>query len=41
MHPKFYPEKLINLFKSADILIEIYEDVNIEIWTKSFKKPPA
>ena len=33
-NPEFYPDKLINLFKSADILIEFYEDVNIEIWTK-------
>jgi 2-dehydropantoate 2-reductase len=32
--PEFYPDKLINLFKSADILIEFFEDVNIEIWTK-------
>ncbi len=33
-YPKFYPEKLINLFKNAEILIEFFEDVNIEIWTK-------
>ena len=33
-YPEFYPEKLINLFKNADILIEFFEDVNIEIWTK-------
>ncbi len=33
-HPEFHPDKLINLFRSADILIEFYEDVNIEIWTK-------
>ena len=33
-NPEFYPEKLIHLFKSADILIEYFEDVNIEIWTK-------
>jgi 2-dehydropantoate 2-reductase len=33
-HPEFYPAKLINLFKSAGILIEFFEDVNIEIWTK-------
>lgn len=32
--PEFYPEKLINLFKKADILIEFFEDINIEIWTK-------
>ena len=34
LHPNFYPEKLIKSFKNADILIEFYEDVNIEIWTK-------
>ncbi len=34
LYPEFYPDKLINLFKSADILIEFFEDVNIEIWTK-------
>lgn len=34
LYPEFHPDKLINLFKSADILIEIFEDVNIEIWTK-------
>ncbi|MDT8338033.1 MAG: 2-dehydropantoate 2-reductase [Sulfurimonas sp.] len=33
-YPKFYPEKLLNLFKKADVLIEYFEDVNIEIWTK-------
>ncbi len=33
-HPEFYPDKLIKLFKKADILIEYFEDVNIEIWTK-------
>ena len=33
-NPGFYPDKLINVFKSADILIEFFEDVNIEIWTK-------
>jgi 2-dehydropantoate 2-reductase len=33
-NPEFYPDKLINVFKSADILIEFFEDVNIEIWTK-------
>jgi 2-dehydropantoate 2-reductase len=33
-YPEFYPEKLINLFKNAEILIEFFEDVNIEIWTK-------
>ena len=34
LYPEFYPEKLINLFKKANILIEFYENVNIEIWTK-------
>jgi len=34
LYPEFYPEKLINLFKNAGILIEFFEDVNIEIWTK-------
>jgi 2-dehydropantoate 2-reductase len=33
-HPEFYPGKLITLFRSAGILIEFFEDVNIEIWTK-------
>lgn len=33
-YPEFYPEQLINLFKNADILIEFFEDVNIEIWSK-------
>ena len=33
-HPEFYPQKLIDLFKGAGILIEYFEDVNIEIWTK-------
>ena len=33
-NPEFYPDKLINLFKNADILIEFFEDVDIEIWTK-------
>ncbi|MCX5806402.1 MAG: 2-dehydropantoate 2-reductase [Proteobacteria bacterium] len=33
-HPDFYPEKLINLFKNAGILIDFFEDVNIEIWKK-------
>lgn len=33
-HPEFYPDKLIKLFKKADILIEYFDDVNIEIWTK-------
>jgi 2-dehydropantoate 2-reductase len=34
LYPELYPEKLINLFKNAGILIEFFEDVNIEIWTK-------
>ncbi len=34
LYPEFYPDKLINVFKSSDILIEIFENVNIEIWTK-------
>lgn len=34
MQPEFYPDKLINLFKKADILIEFFDDVNVEIWTK-------
>jgi 2-dehydropantoate 2-reductase len=33
-YPKFYPEKLLNLFKEAGVLIKYFEDVNIEIWTK-------
>ena len=34
LNPTFYPEKLLELFKNADILIEFFDDVNIEIWTK-------
>ena len=34
LHPDFYPEKLIKLFKDAGILIEVFEDVNVEIWKK-------
>lgn len=34
LYPEFYPAKLIDLFIKADILIEFFEDVNIEIWTK-------
>ncbi|MBU3947526.1 MAG: 2-dehydropantoate 2-reductase [Proteobacteria bacterium] len=33
-YPEFYPEKLINVFRNADILIKFFEDVDIEIWTK-------
>jgi 2-dehydropantoate 2-reductase len=32
--PGFYPEKLIHLFKNAGILIEYFENVNVEIWGK-------
>jgi len=31
---EFYPEKLIQLFERAGILIEYFENVNIEIWGK-------
>jgi len=34
LHPDFYPEKLIQLFKDAGILIEVFDDVNVEIWKK-------
>jgi len=34
MYPEFYPEKLLGLFINADILINFFKDVNIEIWTK-------
>lgn len=34
LHPEFYPEQLMALFKDAGILIEFFEDVDIEIWTK-------
>ena len=34
LYPEFYPEKLMSLFKQANILIEFFEDINIEIWTK-------
>jgi 2-dehydropantoate 2-reductase len=30
----FYPEKLIQIFKNAEILIEFYTNVDIEIWKK-------
>ena len=33
-HPEFSPDKLLNLFKKAGILIEAFDDVNVEIWTK-------
>jgi 2-dehydropantoate 2-reductase len=33
-HTEFHPEKLLNLFKNAGVLIEYFEDVNIEIWSK-------
>ena len=32
--PEFYPEKLVQLFKDAGILIDYFENVNIEIWGK-------
>ena len=32
--PEFYPERLLQLFKKAGILIDFFEDVNIEIWGK-------
>ena len=32
--PEFYPERLIQLFKNAGILIKYFDDVNIEIWGK-------
>lgn len=34
LKPAFYPENLLALFKSAAILIEYFEDVDVEIWTK-------
>ena len=34
LYPEFYPDKLINIFKNAGILIKSFEDVNTEIWTK-------
>lgn len=34
LYPEFYPEKLITLFKKADIRIEPFENVDVEIWTK-------
>jgi len=34
LFPNFYPEKLIHLFKDADIFIEFFKDVNAAIWTK-------
>jgi len=34
LYPEFYPEKLMDLFKKANVLIKFFEDVNIEIWTK-------
>jgi len=34
LHPDVYPEKLIELFRNAGILIEFHEDVNVEIWKK-------
>lgn len=34
LNPAFYPERLFDLFKNAGILIEYFEDVNVEIWKK-------
>lgn len=34
LHPNFYPDKLLQTFSAAGILIEFFEDVNIPIWTK-------
>jgi 2-dehydropantoate 2-reductase len=34
LYAEFYPEKLMSLFKQANILIEFFEDVYIEIWKK-------
>jgi len=34
LYPDIYPEKLIELFRNAGILIEFHEDVNVEIWKK-------
>ncbi len=34
LYPDFYPEKLIDLFRSANIPVTFFEDVNNEIWTK-------
>lgn len=34
LKPAFYPETLLDLFKNAAILIEYFEDVDVQIWTK-------
>jgi 2-dehydropantoate 2-reductase len=34
LYQEFYPENLMSLFKQANILIEFFEDVDIEIWSK-------
>ena len=34
LNPAFYPERLLDLFKNAGVLIEYFEDVNVEIWEK-------
>lgn len=34
LNPAFYPKRLFDLFKNAGILIEYFEDVNVEIWKK-------
>jgi 2-dehydropantoate 2-reductase len=34
LYPEFYPEKLMTLFKEANIPIMFFEEVNSEIWQK-------
>jgi len=34
LYPDFRPQSLIDLFRNAGILIEFFEDVNVEIWKK-------
>jgi 2-dehydropantoate 2-reductase len=34
LYPEFYPEKLMSLFKDANIPIMFFEEVNSEIWEK-------
>jgi 2-dehydropantoate 2-reductase len=34
LYPDFYPDKLMTLFKEANIPIMFFEEVNIEIWQK-------
>ena len=33
-HPDFFPEKLITLFKDAGMLIQFFDNVDVEIWKK-------